>query len=76
MRKEKVKIVIPKDDPVPTEVIAQSIIEISNAMERLSNTQLRREALVVLIHDRSKISKSVINIVLNNLESLKKTWLK
>lgn len=61
---------------VQTEVIAEEIKKISRAMETLNNGQLKREAIVTLIHDKSKLNKKTIELVLNNLEQLQKTWLK
>jgi hypothetical protein len=58
------------------EQIAEAILGISNAMKRLSKSRLKREAIVALIQDKSKLGKATIEMVLNNLESLEETWLK
>lgn len=63
-------------DAVPAEVIANSIVEIADGMRKLSATRLTRRAIVALIYDFSKVAKRDIEIVLNNLESLEKHWLK
>ena len=64
-----------KDDaPVATEVLATAIVEISDAMKKLNTSGLKRRALVALIHDQSKIGKREIEIVLNNLDSLRADW--
>jgi AAA+ superfamily predicted ATPase len=60
--------------PIPAEVIAQALIDISEGMKKLSNGGLKRKAIVALVHDQSKISKRDIEIVLNNLESLRADW--
>lgn len=65
-----------EENPVPAEVIADAIVEISKAMKALNSTRLTRRALITLIHDYSKIAKRDIEIVLNNLDSLEETWLK
>lgn len=61
---------------VPAEIIAQSIVEIADAMKVLSRTRLSREAIITLIHARSKVGKRDIELVLNNLEALERIWLK
>lgn len=62
------------DEPVATEVIARAIVEISDAMKKLSTSGLKRKAIVTLIHDHSGIGKRDIEIVLNNLDALRETW--
>lgn len=61
---------------IPAEILAKSIVEISEGMKRINETRLTRKALVALIHDNSKIAKSTIEIVLNNLESLEHNYLR
>lgn len=63
-------------EEVPAEVIAQSIADIAAAMKILSSTRLKRDAIVTLIHARSKVGKRDIELVLNNLEYLEAVWLK
>lgn len=62
--------------PVPAKVLAQEIASIGAAMRRLNQTRLKRETVVALIHDRSRIPKKTIEIVLNNLDQLETHWLK
>ena len=61
---------------IPTADIVAAIQEIAEAMNVINNTRLTRKAIVALIHDQSKVSKSTINIVLNNLTDLERDWLK
>lgn len=76
MRKQEVKIVQDKDKPVAANILAQAIMDVAEGMRQVSRSRLSREALIVLIHDRSKISKRDITLVLNNLDQLERTWLK
>lgn len=62
------------EQPVAAEVIAEAILGISESMKRLSTSGLKRKAIVTLIHDQSGIGKRDIEIVLNNLESLRADW--
>ena len=72
----KVNVAQDSEKEIPAEIIASSIVEISKGMKKLNETRLTRRAIVTLIHENSKISRSAIEIVLNNLESLEQTWLK
>lgn len=58
------------------EQIATSIVQISEGMRRLGTSRLKQEAIITLIHDHSRVAKSTIRIVLNNLDQLERTWLK
>jgi|TARA_R110000851_G_scaffold323403_1_gene490065 hypothetical protein len=58
------------------EEIVKAIEGISSAMQKLNSTRLSRKAIVVLIHSHSKVPKKTIEIVLNNLQVMDKTWLK
>ncbi|HEX8098125.1 MAG TPA: hypothetical protein VF507_08820 [Pyrinomonadaceae bacterium] len=64
------------EEPMAAEIIEQSIVEIADAMRRIERTRLTRDAIVTLIHAKSKVPKRDIEIVLNNLEGLERTWLK
>ncbi len=73
----KNKAVVVKQDeqqPIAAEVIAQSIVKISDATKALLSAGLRYETIVALVHDRSGVAKSTIRIVINNLESLRENW--
>ncbi len=67
---------VPPTPEVPAEIIATAIAQIAEGMKALNNSRLSRRAVVVLIHDQSKISKRQIEIVLNNLTDLEADWLK
>ena len=68
---EKVQIKQPVDKPVPTEIIAQSIVDISEGMKRIDNGSLNRRAILVLIKDASGVSFSEIERVLKTMRELK-----
>ena len=73
---KKAKIVQEEGQEIPAEIIAQSIVKIAKSMEAIGKTRLTRKAIVVLIHDQSKVSKRTIELVLNNLEAMEQVWLK
>ena len=60
--------------PIAAAIIAEAIVKISAASEALLKAGLKQETIVTLIHDRSKVSKNNIRIVLNNLADLRKDW--
>lgn len=62
--------------PIPQEIIADAIIKISKSMQYINETGLSRAAIIALIHDRSKVKKGDIEIVLNNLEQMEFNWLR
>jgi hypothetical protein len=62
------------EEPVASEVIAQAIVDISEGMKSLNNSGLKRRAITALIHDQSGVPKRTIELVLNNLESLRQDW--
>lgn len=66
----------PDKEPIPAQVLADSIVEIGKAFRAINATRLRRSAIVALVHDKSKIAKRDIEIVLNNLDDLERDWLK
>ena len=71
-----IKVTQEPENEQPVAVIATAILEISAAMKKIQSSRLKREAIVALIHDRSKINKGVIELVLNNLDQLEETYLK
>lgn len=58
------------DAQISREVLAQTIVDISTSMKRLLASGLNRKAIIILIHDQSRIGKREIELVLNNLDAL------
>jgi len=52
------------DPPESTEILAESIVRISESMEKLAASGLNHDAIVVLIKDKTKLGKGVIEDVL------------
>jgi hypothetical protein len=53
------------DPPESTEILADSIVRISEALDRLSASGLNRNAIVILIQARTKLAKRDIEAVLD-----------
>lgn len=68
--------VVKSDPPESTEILAASVIKISDAMDKLINAPggLKREAIVLLIHDMTKVGKPDIRQVLEALPQLRGHW--
>lgn len=64
------------EEEVPTEVIAQSIVQVSEAMKKLRSTRLTDRAIVLLIRDRTGLAINEIERVLNAASSLANIYLK
>jgi len=63
-------------EPIPAEIIENSIVEIAEAMRKIEKTRLTRRAIITLIHANSGVPKGQIELVLNNLDAMEKIWLK
>lgn len=73
---KKVKVIQNPEKEIPVGVMAESIVKISDAMKQIANSRATRKMIVALIHDSSKLGKTQIEVVLNNLDHLESTWLK
>jgi hypothetical protein len=76
MATEQVRIIKDHATPEPDEILAAAIIKISEAMDRLNRGPLKRDTIVLLIHDHTKIARRDIGAVLNTLDSLQRIYLK
>jgi hypothetical protein len=69
--------VVYKKDPIPTkEILATSILQISDAVKKLYDSGLNRHAVVALLADDTKLGKKTIETVLDSLLDLKRTYTK
>lgn len=79
MHELTVKIKTDQENPEPLELIAQSIITVAEAAEKINKSQLERRLLVLMIQDiagAQNISKSQINLVLDTVPKIKQQFLK
>lgn len=74
MKQPKAVIVQELNAPVAAEVLAKSIIEIDKAVKAMLNAGLKRETIVVLIHDMSVLAKRDVRLVLDCLDGFKAEW--
>jgi uncharacterized protein (UPF0254 family) len=59
-------------NPEPLEVLAQSIIDVANAFDKINNGRISQHAIIVLIKDSTGLSQRDIKAVLIACENLKK----
>lgn len=62
-----------EQNPEKTEVLAESIIRIGEAFQKLKDTGLNERGIVVLIQDATRVSKRDITAVLDALRLLR-SW--
>lgn len=75
MAKPKIT-VNPGDEPQGPEIMEAAIVELAAGMKRLNSTRLKTETIVTLISDVSRVPKTTVRLVLNNLDDLESTFLK
>lgn len=61
------------DPPESKEVLAESIVNIGKACEKLHNSGLNEEAIIILLHDKTRIGKKDIKTILDGLRRLE-SW--
>lgn len=76
MKKPKITLKQNKDEPIATEIIAQSIVDIAEGMRMVFNGRLNRRGIRVLLKDASGVSMSEIDRVLDALEGLKASYVR
>ena len=76
MRKVKQPVVVEQNEAAPVEpkVLAQAIIDISEAMKKLAKSGLNRRAIVTLVAKDSRQYHNVVESVMDSLENLRKTY--
>lgn len=77
--KEQIKIKKSDIDPESTELLAASIVQVSEASKKMLNSDLSKRAIVILLQDgigATKITKKQIELVLDNLPRLRAWYLK
>lgn len=70
------RIVQDEQAPVEKDVLATAIVQISEAMKRLSKSGINRKGIVALVNDDTKLGKGLIETVLISLENLAKNYAK
>lgn len=61
----------PPEDPV---VLAEAIRRVSGGMKKLTRSGLNRDAVIVLLQHTTKVSRKMIERILNDLEMLERRF--
>jgi hypothetical protein len=69
-----VKLVQPERE-IPTEIIAQAIVDISRGMRQINAGRLTRKAVLILLSSASGIGQRDISCVLDNLAALEAIYI-
>lgn len=72
--KQKVKVVQKEDEVVERSVLAQAIVDISEAANKLRLSGLNRRAIVLLLSESSRVGRKDVEAVLTAIEYLKKDF--
>ena len=62
------------DNPIEPTVLAQAIIDISEAMKKLAKSGLNRKAIIILVAKDSNQYMHTVEKVMDSLENLRKTY--
>lgn len=62
--------------PIEPPILAQAIVDISAAMNKLTRSGLNKKAIIVLLQDQTGLGKGSIECVLNGLDGLAKAYTK
>lgn len=67
----RVKIVKNQENPESKEILAEAIVRIGEAMEKLKSSGLNKDAIIVLVQAKTKLSQRDIESVIDALAQLK-----
>lgn len=67
--------VIKSDPPETTEILAEAIVRIGDAHQKLKASGLNEKAIILLLHDLTKVSRTDVKKVLDALPRLRGYYL-
>lgn len=63
--------VVKSDPPETTEILAESIVRLGEAVKKLDASGMNRKAIVLLLHDVTKVGKRDIEDILDAIPRLR-----
>ncbi|HEX9573977.1 MAG TPA: hypothetical protein VF994_07765 [Myxococcales bacterium] len=68
------KFTVLEDPEIPTEILAQAIVDVASAAKKLLNGPLTRNAVIILVHAAAhgRVGKREVEVVLDAASSLDK----
>jgi hypothetical protein len=77
---QNIKVIKNEEKPETPEILAEAIIQIGEGFKTFSNSRLTQRAVITLLLDlpelRNKVSRSQVELVLNNLPKLSSYYIK
>lgn len=76
---KQITVKVNEENPEPLDILAKSIIDVSEGFERINKSKLTRKAIVILLQNAigsSRISQTNINDVLDYAPKLKSIYTK
>ena len=70
---ERVK-VKKSEQPGSKEILAEAIVNIGNATKKLTSSGINKEAIIILLQAKTKLSKRDIALVLDSLPQLERWY--
>ena len=64
------------EPPESKEILAEAIVNIGNVVKKLNANDVNKKALIVLIHDFTKVPKGQITTILESLPQLERWYCK
>jgi len=77
--KQTITVKTNEENPEPIELLAEAIIEISNAYKKIQNSRLKKRAILLLIRDMTtypQMGLKEIELILDTVPRLAEYWLK
>lgn len=74
MGKQSMRVQEDPENPVEKGVLAQAIVNISKAAQKLHQDGLNQKAIVILLHHSTKIPMRDIQLVLENIRTLEQQY--
>jgi len=75
-RTQQITVKVDEQHPEPLQIIAKSIIDLSDAYKRIEDGPLKRNTIVVLLKDATGLPARDINKILDAVLKLKQYYLK
>lgn len=77
MKKKEYRAVIEsEEESLPVEVLQRHIKQISESTQKMLEGGLKKETIILLIHDHTKIARGKVEQVLDSMASLKEKYCK
>lgn len=68
---KQIKVLKNPENPETKEILAEAIVKIGEAADKLKASGLNEDAIVVLLHDKTGVPKKTIKAVLDGLRRLR-----